>query len=94
MCEFFSLLEQITTAEGVNPRTCLVTIWSYPFSQFAILRKYHWGLYGMRGLLWTDFPRYRYFAGGGREGHCEHVGALVPVINNASTRAMVIDSMG
>ena len=27
-----------------------------------------------------------FFAGGGREGHCEHVGALLPVISHASMR--------
>jgi hypothetical protein len=32
--------------------------------------------------------------GGGREEHCEHGGALMAVISNASTRAVVIDSMG
>jgi hypothetical protein len=44
-------------------------------------------------LFWTDFPRY--FAGGGREGHGQHVGALalVPVTYDASTRATAIDSM-
>jgi hypothetical protein len=49
---------------------------------------------GMPGLQSTDFPRS--FAGGGRrEGHCEHGGALMPVISNARrTRAMVIYSMG
>jgi hypothetical protein len=45
------------------------------------------------GLYWTDFPRF--IAGGGREGHCEHDGgpALVPVIYDAITRAVVIDSV-
>jgi hypothetical protein len=34
------------------------------------------------------------FAGGGREGHCEHVGTLMPVVSHVSTRAMVVDGMG
>jgi hypothetical protein len=34
----------------VSPRRCLVTIWSNPFSQFAILCKYQRGPYGMPGL--------------------------------------------
>jgi hypothetical protein len=56
-----------------------------------LLLQYQRGRYGMLGLFWTDFPRY--FAGGGREGHWQHVGALVPVIYDASTRATAIDSM-
>jgi hypothetical protein len=28
-----------------------------------------------------------------REGHCEHVGALKPVIYDANTRPMVVDSI-
>ena len=34
--------------------------------------KYQREPYGMLGLFWTDFPRF--FAGGGREGHCENDG--------------------
>jgi hypothetical protein len=32
-------------------------------------------------------------AGGGREGHCDHVGALACLIYDASARPMVVDSM-
>jgi hypothetical protein len=75
----------------VSPCTCLTPIWHIsPKDQFA-LRKYQRGLCGVIRLYWAKLPHS--FAEGGREGHCEHVGALVSVIYNASTRPMVIDSM-
>jgi hypothetical protein len=47
---------------------------------------------GLGLLFWADLPRS--FAWGGREGHyCEHVGALTPVIYDASTRPVVVDSL-
>jgi hypothetical protein len=75
----------------LSPRRCLRPIWSNPSGQFAILCKYQRGPHGMLGLQWAVFPHS--FAGGGREGHCEHVGALVPIIYDASTRPMVVDSI-
>jgi hypothetical protein len=48
--------------------------------------------YVMLGLQWVFFLVLS-LGVVGREGHCEHVGALTPVIYNASTRAVAIDSM-
>jgi hypothetical protein len=69
----------------VNPRTCLVTIW-YIFPKDTVCFAQV-----CSRLYWAKLPHS--FAGGGRKGYYEHVGALVSVIYNASTRPMVIDSM-
>jgi hypothetical protein len=45
--------------------------------------------------MWAVMDRFSsFFSLGtrGREGHCEHVGALTPVIYDASTRAVAISS--
>ena len=68
-----------------------MTIWRIYQKASLLLLQYQREPHGILGLFWTDFPRS--FAWGGREGHCEHVGALAPVIYDASTRPMVVDIM-
>jgi hypothetical protein len=57
------------------------------FAQVSVLGTM-WGAQAVLGQI-ASFFRW----GCGRKGHCEHVGALVSVIYNASTRPVVMDSM-
>jgi hypothetical protein len=94
----FALLAAYTyLLKGLSPRTCLV------FSDHLVhFPKRHSLLCtGVLGTMWGAQAVLGQIAGlilslgvrAGRKGHCEHVGALVSVIYNASTRPMVIDSM-
>jgi hypothetical protein len=65
-------VESFLISYRVDPRSCLVAIWHmYPEGQFAFAQN-------QRGTIWhagcngAGVPRF--FAGGGREGHCEHDG--------------------
>jgi hypothetical protein len=77
---------------ALGPCRCLVTI--RRIAQKASLLFYningdHMACPGCNE--WAVFPRS--FAGGGREGHCDHVSALTCLIYDARTRPMVVDSM-
>jgi hypothetical protein len=68
-------------ADPLNPRTCLVATWRICLKASLLLGRYQREPHGFLGLFWTNFPRS--FAWGGREGHCEHVGALPCLIYDA-----------
>jgi hypothetical protein len=79
--------------KGVGPcmHRCLVAIWR--ISQKASLLFYNINGDHMACASGCNGPFFLVLAGGGREGHCDHVGALTCLIYDARTRPMVVDSM-
>jgi hypothetical protein len=75
----------------LSPCRCLTPIRRISQKASLLLLQCQREPHGIPRLFWTDFPRS--FAWGGREGHCEHVGALTCLIYDASTRTMVVDSI-